>query len=187
MGPYPDLAVALLAGGHSRRMGRDKAALPHPAGGTLLSRQLALLDALAPAQRLLSLRAAQPAPAGLPPAWHVVRDDGTSGPLGGLVAALRACLAPPLLVLAVDLPFIDLATLNQLLTAASPAGLVPTTPHGCEPLAALYPRTFLAVAEAALAAGDLRLQNLVAPLPAWPAPDPSRFTNWNTPADLPPA
>ena len=37
------LRCCLLSGGDSRRMGRDKALLPHPEGGTWLERSLGLL------------------------------------------------------------------------------------------------------------------------------------------------
>ena len=38
----PALRCCLLSGGASRRMGRDKALLPHPEGGTWLERSLRL-------------------------------------------------------------------------------------------------------------------------------------------------
>ena len=38
----PSCTAAILCGGAARRMGRDKAALAHPAGGTLLARTVAL-------------------------------------------------------------------------------------------------------------------------------------------------
>ncbi|MEB3183382.1 MAG: NTP transferase domain-containing protein, partial [Cyanobacteriota bacterium] len=47
--PGPSLAplrCCLLSGGESRRMGRDKALLPHPEGGTWLERTLRLLAQL---------------------------------------------------------------------------------------------------------------------------------------------
>jgi molybdenum cofactor guanylyltransferase len=173
-------------------MGRDKAALPHPAGGTLLSRQLTLLDPLAPAEKLLSLRHDQTAPAEVTPSWRVVRDTGEHGPLGGIVAALAASTAPRLLVLAVDLPGMDLATLCALLDAPTTGGVVPRGACGFEPLAALYPRTWLPRAHAAVAAGQLGLQGLLAAgvatgefrvIPAVPGP---AWAHWNRPDDLPP-
>ena len=45
------LRCCLLSGGDSRRMGRDKALLPHPEGGTWLERSLGLLAAGGGAQR----------------------------------------------------------------------------------------------------------------------------------------
>ncbi|HYP03315.1 MAG TPA: NTP transferase domain-containing protein, partial [Cyanobium sp.] len=40
------LRACLLSGGQSRRMGRDKALLPHPGGGTWLEATLRLLAGL---------------------------------------------------------------------------------------------------------------------------------------------
>jgi molybdopterin-guanine dinucleotide biosynthesis protein A len=52
--PLPPLRCCLLSGGASRRMGRDKALLPHPEGGTWLERQLRLLAGLGAPLTLLS-------------------------------------------------------------------------------------------------------------------------------------
>lgn len=185
----PPYAVVVLAGGRSRRMGRDKATLPHPRDGRpLLLRQCTLVANLSPAptQLLVSLRCDQPAPIDLPPGWQVVRDDGKAGPLGGIVAALRACNAPRLLVVAVDLPGLDGATLQTLLTFSPSTGVVPHTHEGIEPLAAIYPRSSLPAAEAAIQAGHLRLRDFVArpEFIVWPAPNPDCFRNWNCPADV---
>ncbi|MGH8018879.1 MAG: molybdenum cofactor guanylyltransferase [Opitutaceae bacterium] len=50
------LSAVILAGGHSRRMGRDKATLPLPGGITLLERQLHLAAACRPIEMLVSCR-----------------------------------------------------------------------------------------------------------------------------------
>ena len=42
----PPLRACLLSGGESRRMGRDKALLPHPEGGSWLERSLRLMAQL---------------------------------------------------------------------------------------------------------------------------------------------
>ena len=53
-GASPTLRCCLLSGGASRRMGHDKALLPHPEGGTWLSRSLLLLAQLEAPITLLS-------------------------------------------------------------------------------------------------------------------------------------
>ena len=78
-------AAVLLAGGRSRRMGRDKALLPLPDGRRLWQRQLAVLESLHPAELFISGSAREGVPSLIP-----CLDDETPGlgPLGGIVAAL---------------------------------------------------------------------------------------------------
>ena len=69
------LSAAIIAGGHSRRMGRDKALLPDATHGTLLQRQLHVLAALAPDEILLSCRAGQELPAPAQPEACSLEED----------------------------------------------------------------------------------------------------------------
>src|SRR5690606_15155389 len=117
-------SAVVLAGGRSSRMGVDKATLPHPSGSTLLDRQIALLRGLGPAELLVSVRSGQDLGL-LDRDVCTVRDDGTAGPLGGIVAALKAATQPRLLVVAVDLPYLDADTLRALLLVAPDRGGVP--------------------------------------------------------------
>lgn len=172
-------------------MGRDKANLPHPDGGTLLERQLTLINELAPAEKFVSLRHEQADPTSLPTDWRVVRDTGEAGPLGGIVATLQVCTAPRLLVLAVDLPAMDVPTLRNLLVFAPTGGVVPRSDHGFEPLAAIYPHAWLPTALAALRTRQLSLQRLLdtavtgGAFQVVPAVPGAIWTNWNEPGDLP--
>ena len=184
-----DFAAAVIAGGRSQRMGRDKAQLRWPDGPSLLERQLDVLRQLQPAELWISARADQALPQ---LAADVARanDAGDAGPLGGIVELLRATRQPRVLVLAVDMPLIDSATLQLLLRCPKP-GAVFDVQGRLEPLAALYPVTWKPLAEAALAGNEHSLQRLLRTADAarcftiMPADDPSRFANWNTPADVP--
>lgn len=153
----PLLCGLVLAGGRSERMGRDKAALRHPDGRTLGARCRDLLAAAGCAEVVLSLRADQEVPDGLD-GTAVLRDppDGSHGPLAGMVAAMRARPEADWLVLACDLPRLELATLAALVAArrdgeqflafrSSSDGLP-------EPLCAIYAREARTVLEEALAA-----------------------------------
>lgn len=181
-------------------MGRDKAALPAPPFRSLLERQLALLAALAPCERLVSTRTGHELPAfadrnGV----TIVRDEGVAGPLGGLVMSLRAARAPRLLVVGIDVAHLDADMLRRVLGAAPDGdeniGVIPRTTASVQPLAALWPRAILRFAEAQLAANDnLSLRALidrgmaagllrVFDVPAW---DEWRFVNWNRPSDITP-
>ncbi len=112
------LCGLVLAGGRSSRMGRDKAGLVHPDGRSLLRRSLELLSDAGCETVLVSLRHDQEIPAGLT-AEMVVRDPeaSTGGPMAGIVAAMKLFPESAWLVLACDLPRVDLATLSHLVTS----------------------------------------------------------------------
>ncbi len=185
-------AAVLLAGGQSRRMGRDKALLPLPDGRLLWQRQLAVLQALGPAELFI----AGPPRDGFPPAVPCLTDAVPGrGPLGGIVAALRAMRSPRLVALAVDLPFMTDSYLRTLLEkdAATTVGIIPMHPADgfYEPLVGVYPKPCLHVAEASLHSNDWSLQNFVRATGARLLAEPIRseeealFINWNHPGDVP--
>jgi molybdopterin-guanine dinucleotide biosynthesis protein A len=160
----------LLAGGHSRRMQRDKAALAY-GGRSALERSLALLQPLV-GKAFVSIRADQASDPSR--AAHACLPDLIPGigPVGGIHAALHSDPQAAWLVLAVDLPFLDVATLQQLIAARAPQRLatafLSSSDGKPEPLCAIFepaarvpidawiaagqrcPRTFLAGHDAAL-------------------------------------
>ncbi len=146
----------VLAGGRSSRMGRDKAALVHPDGRTLVRRTHDLLAGAGCESIAISLRHDQETPAGLD-GLEIVRDpDGAShGPIAGIVAAMRLEPAAAWLVVACDLPRLDEETLVHLISSQQ-AGekflAYRSESDGLpEPLCALYQPAALPVLEQALA------------------------------------
>ncbi len=122
-----------LAGGESRRMGRDKALLPW-AGGDLLGHTLARLRAVAAEVRIVSGPEARHGERGVP----VDRDPG-QGALLAVLAGLGAARGRAGLVLAVDLPLVPSTLLARLLEESHDADVVvPISPRGAEPLCAYY-------------------------------------------------
>ena len=180
-------SAVLLAGGRSSRMGRDKALLPLAGGQLLWERQLSILQALGPAELLIS----GPERAGFAATARVIADRKPGlGPLAGIAAALVAATHPLVVVLAVDLPGMTTEYLGQLLRASLPArGTVPENQGFYEPLAAVYPRASAEIAARRLAGPDRSLQQFVraaisaGQLTAHPILPPERhlFTNWNYP------
>jgi molybdopterin-guanine dinucleotide biosynthesis protein A len=153
-------AAALIAGGKSTRLGRDKALLPVPGSDLLLwQRQLAILESLAPVELLWS----GPAREGLPPMVRAIADAAEgAGPLAGLCACLESMQADLLVVLAVDLPRMETSFLQRLMSHASPGcGVVARQGDRVEPLAAVYPRELAALARERLHAGQRALHDLV--------------------------
>ncbi|WAC18075.1 NTP transferase domain-containing protein [Luteolibacter sp. SL250] len=113
------LCGLVLAGGRSSRMGTDKASLLHPDGRTLGRRCHDLLEQAGCADVYLSLRADQEVPEGFADkAPELLRDaDGSSGPVSGILAAMNSRPDADWLVVACDLPRLDLASLEHLLSS----------------------------------------------------------------------
>ncbi|MEO5715497.1 MAG: NTP transferase domain-containing protein [Luteolibacter sp.] len=163
MNPEPKLCGLVLAGGRSSRMGTDKAALVHPDGRPLARRTCDLLREAGCEAVVLSLRHDQEIPDGFADFENltVVRDPAgeSAGPIAGMVGGMRLHPEADWLVLACDLPRLDVATLTTLvgsrregekfLSYRSEFDGLP------EPLCALYTRESLAVLEQAQA-DDLR-------------------------------
>lgn len=120
----PVLHGLVLAGGRSSRMGADKAALVHPDGRTLARRCHDLLGETGCGVVVLSLRCDQEIPAGFSdlPELRIVRDPvgASGGPLAGIIAAMSLHPDADWLVLACDLPRLDLATLRHLISSKRP-------------------------------------------------------------------
>jgi molybdopterin-guanine dinucleotide biosynthesis protein A len=194
------LRACLLSGGESRRMGRDKALLPHRAGGTWLERSLRLLAQLETPISLLSRH-----PAHLELAEELALELAPGSPMtalaepppweGPLLALHRLMQQHPneqLLLCPVDMPDLSLAALQTLLAAADdPApAQEPTRLHlahdgeRLQPLLGLYPSSAQTRAHlaAAVQRGERRLQGWLATLPCQAVPlDPRAIRNVNRP------
>jgi molybdopterin-guanine dinucleotide biosynthesis protein A len=138
--PSAPLYGLVLAGGSSRRMQRDKAALdlhgePQLAWGyALLARHCERVFVSVRAdQRTETVRAGFP---------QIVDTVEGAGPIAGIAAAQAAHPHAAWLVLACDLPFVDDGTLTRLVAARSPGRPVTayrSTGDGLpEPLCAVY-------------------------------------------------
>jgi molybdopterin-guanine dinucleotide biosynthesis protein A len=189
--PAAGLSAVLLAAGHSIRMHRDKALLEQD-GRLMWQRQLDLLRQTGAAEIFLSAREAQTWAETAEGFTAVVRDPAPdAGPLGGIAAALERATAGHLAVLAVDLPRMQAEWFAQLRSQCAPGGgAVGRNGKFFEPLAAIYPRELLPLAQAALENRQLSLQKLLGAgveqglLRVWDIGDAERalFTNWNEPA-----
>jgi molybdopterin-guanine dinucleotide biosynthesis protein A len=186
----PGAAGLLLAGGHSWRMGRDKAGLSWR-GQALGEHQATTLAASGAWPLLLSCRAAQPwTPAG----FARLEDQSEDGRLlGALLGAFSAVSTQVVTVLAVDLPLITPVWLERLTGTAREAGVTVVPVHSgyYEPLAAAWHRSALPELSAALAAGR-SLQEVCSALQAagllrahlLSEEESHLLANLNTPADL---
>lgn len=153
------LSAVLLAGGESRRMGRDKAKLPWR-GRPLWEWQIEKLRALRPQKIFVSARSELP---WCPADAELILDTPPSrGPLSGLAAALTATETDHLLALAVDMPFMTSGHLRLLCDLAkSGMGVIPMIDGNAEPLAAIYPKESRAVFLEAFQRENFSLQPIV--------------------------
>ena len=154
------ITAVLLAGGRSSRMGADKAFIELD-GVPAWRRQLDKLLAVDPAEVIISAHAGQVFPDYL--AARVVVDEvEDAGPLGGLITALRHAREPRILVLGIDLLRMPPEFLRSLCDDAFlDSGVIYRRGAYYEPLAALYPRSLLSLAEECLGRDQLSLQKLV--------------------------
>jgi molybdopterin-guanine dinucleotide biosynthesis protein A len=182
-------SLVILAGGLSRRMGRDKAALP-AGDGTLIDH---LARRLAPVvdETIVAGGSVRPPFEG---ARFVPDRDQGLGPLAGMLAGLTAARQPLVWVVGCDLPDVEPALGRLLLELAGDYdAVVPRLDDG-EPqgVCALYARALAPRIDALLDAGERSIRSLLdrsavryVTSDELRAVDPElrSFRNINTPAD----
>ena len=202
--------LLIIAGGESRRMGKDKLLLPAPPREIPLVRHV--VERLLPlaesvlviandARVCAALR--QPGESGSdrPTQRAVARvqvdclpdDEPGRGPLGGLATGLRRVEGWALAV-AGDMPFVSPAVCKHLIGLADIDCdvIVPTADRQAQPLHALYHRRCLPAVERSLEAGlrrmdsfwrDARVRQIAADTLRPLDPELRTFVNVNTPAE----
>jgi molybdenum cofactor guanylyltransferase len=179
----------VLAGGASRRMGRDKAAI-ELGGETLAASAVRRLATVCPEVALAD------GGRNLVPGLPSLPDGPGRGPAAGLLGAARAFPGRPLLALACDLPHVPVPLLAELAEQAGEADwALPRWQGGAEPLCALWGPRALAALEARVARGvyalwsladeeELAVRWLEGDLLARFGPPGELFLNVNTPEEL---
>ncbi len=153
----PALFGLLLAGGHSKRMQRDKAVLPY-AGQPQLVRAMAQLGPLVE-RAFVSVRPDQIDDPQRSAYEQIVDLQPGIGPLAGIQAALMAHPDRAWLVLACDLPFLTVATLQHLIARRARTRLATAyrsrSDGQPEPLCAIYEPASRDALESWIASGRL--------------------------------
>ncbi|MER7184212.1 NTP transferase domain-containing protein [Streptomyces hyaluromycini] len=148
----PPYDAIVLAGGAARRLGGTDKPSVRVGGRPLLDRVLA---ACAGARRTVVVAA--PRPTSRPVHWTRENPPG-GGPVAALDAGLRHTTADCAVVLSADLPFLEEATVERLLSALRASGadaaLLTDADGRDQPLVAAYRTTALRHALAALAEGN---------------------------------
>ncbi len=151
-----DCTSLILAGGDSRRMGQDKAALLLD-GQSLLQHVTVTMRELFP-KMIVSVR--QPRANVELPQVCDGRENG--GPLAGLVAGLGQAETPWVFAVACDMPFIQPKVIALLAALRMQhQAVVPVVDGFPQPLAAFYARSALESMRASLAAGDRSLRGML--------------------------
>ena len=188
------ISVIVLAGGRSRRFGRDK--LAEPVDGPPLVHHA--IDAVRPMATEIIVVAAPGASPALSADVTLVNDAvAFEGPLAGLLGGLAAARSPTVVLVGGDMPALSVAVVGSmvaLLLASDATALVLEHYGRGRPLPmALRREPGLATATALFADGERRLRALleamsaaVLPEAAWRAMDPAGDTlrDIDTEADL---
>lgn len=157
--PGMEVLGVILAGGGSTRMGRDKA-LVDVAGRPLVGWVAGALAAVTPEVIVIGRHEGIAGLTALP-------DDHPArrGPLAGLATALRRAGGRPVLLVAVDQPWVRIQTLAALLELAGPVhAVVPIEGGARQVTCAVYPAAWTARAAAEDEAGG-SIQSLLDRLP----------------------
>ena len=184
------VSVAVMAGGKSRRMGRDKAWLDLGDGRPIVRRVLDVVSRVGDEVFLVANDASFQT-LGL----RVVPDrfpDG--GVLGGIATGIGAAAHDRVLVVACDMPFLRDDVLRLLVERSEGVdAVVPKVGEEYQTLHALYTKTCLAPIERALASGkrrvvsffgDVRVRTIGEAELRAADPDLRSVTNVNTPEEL---
>jgi molybdopterin-guanine dinucleotide biosynthesis protein A len=192
----PNVSAVILVGGHSKRMGRDKALLAF-GGETFISIIVRKLSTLSDDVWMV----------GRPDQRHQLAeiDLGSSqftqdcvedcGPLGGLHAGLVAMRNDVGIAVACDMPLISVELLRHMAGRLDMGyeAVIPKDANGWHPLHAVYRRSCVKAIERMIRANDLRVQHLIKQLNVRTVEademvrfDPQRLSlkNLNTPNEL---
>ncbi len=148
----------VLAGGMSRRLGRNKAL--EPIGGQpLICRVTERLAQVAEELVVVVNEAERATVLPLPPGAKVTVDRYPGkGSLGGLFTGLSAAAQPWAVMVACDMPFLSVALLRHMLSLREGHdAVVPVVEERPEPLHALYSARCLPFMERRLQADDLKI------------------------------
>lgn len=187
-----DVTGVLLAGGKSRRMGKDKRFLL-VGDRTLYERSLTILQSIFQDVQIVIAQDSPMLTSGVPVLRDLVPNCGT---LGGIYTGLKQAGTDHIFTVACDMPFLNPAVIRYLVSLKGTADIViARSGYGFQPTHAVYSRRCVPVFEEMVHSGRLKVQDVV----SHPSlrvrlvehdelreidPEGRSFLNVNTPADL---
>ena len=187
-------SAVILAGGQSRRLGRDKA-VELIGGLPLIRRVIQRVEQVACEVLVVVADSSRGGALPLDPRHRVVLDryPGT-GSLGGIFSGLEAASNPWAIAVACDMPFLNLSLIDRMLVLREDVDVVvPLIEGHPEPTHALYSKACLPFIEPKLLNRQLKISGFYDQVRVHYVPedevasmDPHflSFFNVNTPADL---
>jgi molybdenum cofactor guanylyltransferase len=185
------VTAAILAGGLARRLqGADKSALEFD-GERTIDRQLRVLRAITDSIIIVGGDLERAEAAGVPVVPDLVNGAGA---LGGIYSALAQSKHSRMLIVACDMPFLNVAVLQRLVRPAAPDVdiVMPRTHDGVQPLCAVYAARVADLVRRRIDRGLLKVADLMEEVTVeeigpeeLARDDPGRlmFVNVNTPHD----
>ncbi|MCE9625746.1 MAG: molybdenum cofactor guanylyltransferase [Deltaproteobacteria bacterium] len=180
---YPEVTGVLLAGGRSRRFGRNKA-LAKFQDRLLIERVFSVLQALFSEIIVVTNT---PEEYRFLPARILCDERPYQGPLGGIATALKSCGTEQAFVAACDMPLLSSAVIRAVVDAGrGHAAAVPCHDQGREYLMALYSKSLLPKMREALDSGIFSLREFCARVEDlnWVPIAAESAANVNTPEEL---
>jgi molybdopterin-guanine dinucleotide biosynthesis protein A len=179
---------AVLTGGRSKRMGRDKASLVIN-GRSLLEMQLEKLRAAGIQDLMVS--DAPGSTRNIPADARIVEDmQPDKGPLCAIASALKASSAGYCVILSVDAAAVSADTVGKLIRTAEESSadiVILASPSGIQPLIGVYKKSLAEDALALVNSGRLAVRELFRghpPVLLKLPEDSPELLNCNTPEDL---
>lgn len=149
-----NIAIAIMAGGKSKRMGVDKAFVSFR-DRPMIEHVIERLNGLADEMFIVTNEPDSYSHLGLSMVGDRYKD---SGPLGGIHSALFHATSFHILVVACDMPWLDRGLLNHMISMRDSADvIVPRWGKFPEPLHALYSKSCLVPVERSLEAEVLKV------------------------------
>jgi molybdopterin-guanine dinucleotide biosynthesis protein A len=182
-----EVSAAILVGGLSKRLGRDKVLLEFD-GQPLIHRSVTLLSSLFENVLVIGHHRPEFDDLGIRVIEDIVPEKGA---LGGLYTAVENSTTSAVFVMAADMPFVTRPVIDKVLQLLGQAdAVIPRGPRGFEPLCALYSKSCATPMKDAIEGGTFKIMaaleglNIVTPEITVANGEQDPFANINYPEDV---
>ena len=158
MKKFSNISGVVLAGGQSRRMGKDKRGLEWM-GTKFLDRVCLTIGSLF--EEVLLVTAIEDYPAGHLPVRLVTDAIPQKGSLGGLFTGIKEASQSSVFVVACDMPFLNPCVISRICALPENDVVMPKLSTGYQPLHARYSKRCSLIIEKMIQEGNLRIQSLI--------------------------